>query len=88
MFDPAADTALPFCLAVQANINGAMLGHPDCAFWMATDEDTLLIVPMKCPPEAGHFAMAAGCLAYRPGWPVDDLAEGLERATRRLTALA
>ena len=88
MFDRAAGTGLPFCLAVQANINGAMLGYPDCAFWMAADDDTLLVVPAKCPPAAGHFAMSGGCLAHRAGWPVDDLAEGLERATRRLAALA
>ena len=88
MFDRAADTVLPFCLAVQAKINGAMLGYPDCAFWMGEDDDTVLIVPVKCPPAAGHFAMAGGCLAYRQGWPVADLTEGLERATRRLTALA
>lgn len=87
MFDRAAGTGLPFCVAVQANVGGTMLGYPDCAFWMAADDDTLLIVPMKCPPAAGHFAMAGGCLAHRAGWPADDVAPGLARAKRRLVTL-
>lgn len=88
MFDRAAATGLPFCLAVQANVGGRMLGYPDCAFWMAADDDTLLFVPVKYPPAAGHFATAGGCLVHRAGRPADDLAEGVERAARQLAVVA
>ena len=67
MFDRAAGMGLSFCLAVQAKVRGTMLGYPDCAFWMGEEDDTMLVVPVKCPPAAGHFAMAGGCLTYREG---------------------
>ena len=81
--------ALPFCLAVQINVEPTRsLCFGDCAFWMADGDDTLLIVPTKCSPEAGHFVVAEGYMTHRVGWPADDLTAGLERARQRLAQLA
>jgi len=89
LFDPDQTDALPFWLAVQINVAPTRsLCFGDCAFWMAEGDDTLLIVPTKCSPEAGHFAVAEGYLTHRAGWPVDALAAGLARAERQLAALA
>lgn len=89
LFDRDQTDALPFCLAVQINVAPtSSLCFSDCAFWMADDDDTLLIVPTKCPPETGHFAVADGYLAHRTGWSANDLTAGLERARRRLTQMS
>ena len=89
LFDRDQTDALPFCLAVQINVEPTRsLCFSDCAFWMAEGDDTLLIVPTKCPSETGHFAVAEGYLTHRAGWPADDLTAGLERARRRLAQLA
>ena len=89
LFDRDQTGALPFCLAVQISVEPTRsLCFGDCAFWMAEDDDTLLIVPTRCSPEAGHFAAAEGYLTHRAGWPADDLTAGLERARRRLAPLA
>ena len=87
LFDREQTDALPFCLAVQINVEPTRsLCYSDCAFWMG-DDDTLLIVPTKCSPEAGHFAVGEGYLAHRVSWPADDLTAGLQRARRRLAQL-
>ena len=89
LFDRDQTDALPFCLAVQINVAPTRsLCFSDCAFWMADCDDTLLIVPTRSSPEAGHFAVAEGYLTHRAGWPADDLTAGLERARQRLAQLA
>ena len=89
LFDRDQTGGLPFCLAVQINVEPTRsLCFGDCAFWMAEGDDTLLIVPTKSPLGAGHFAVAEGYLTHRVGWPADDLTAGLERARRRLAQLA
>ena len=81
--------ALPSCLAVQINVEPTKsLCFGDCAFWMAEGDDTLLIVPTQCSPEAGHFVVAEGYMTHRAGWPADDLTVGLERARLQLAQLA
>ena len=88
LFDRDQTGAMPSCLAVQINVAPTKsLCFGDCAFWMAEGDDTLLIVPTKCSPEAGHFAAAEGYLTHRAGWPADDLTAGLERARQRLAQL-
>jgi len=88
LFDRDQTDALPFCLAVQINVGPTKwLCFGDCAFWMAEGDDTLLIVPTKCPPETGLFAVADGYMTHRAAWPADDLTAGLERARRRLAQL-
>ena len=89
LFDRDQTDALPFCLAVQINVAPTRsLCFGECAFWMGDDDDTLMIVPTKCPPETGHFAFANGYLAHRAGWPADDLVTGHQRARQRLAQLA
>ena len=89
LFDRDQTGVLPFCLAVQINVEPARsLCFGDCAFWMAEGDDTLLIVPTKSPLGAGHFAVAEGYLTHRVGWPADVLTAGLDCARRRLAQLA
>ena len=88
LFNSDTDAALPSSLAVQINIEPTKsVLITDCAFWMADDDDTLLIVQPRCLPD-GHFALASKSLIYRAGWPAADLESGIARARQRLAQLA
>ena len=88
LFDGDTDAAVPSSLAVQINIEPTKsVLITDCAFWMADDDDTLLIVQPQCLPH-GHFALAAKSLTYRAGWPAADLEPGIDRARQRLAQRA
>lgn len=65
---------------------GHMLTYAYGAFWMADDDDTLVIVFEHMDRVHGHFAIRGGRLDHRVDWPAQDLARGIERAKKRLPA--
>lgn len=65
---------------------GHMLTYAYGAFWMADDDDSLLIVFEHMDRVHGHFAIRGGRLDHRADWPAQDLATGIERAKQRLLA--
>lgn len=65
---------------------GHMLTYSHGSFWMADDDNTLLIVFQHMDRAHGHFAIRGGRLDHRADWPARNLAAGIERAKKRLLA--
>ena len=63
-----------------------MLTYAYGAFWMADNDDLLLIVFEHMDRVSGHFAIRDGRLDHRADWPAQELAAGIERAKKRLRA--
>lgn len=66
------------------DLPGHMLTYSHGSFWMADDDDTLLIVFEHMDRVHGHFAIRGGRLDHRADWPAQDLTVGIERAKTRL----
>lgn len=75
----------PIDIVVAVNDGGGhKMTYTGCAFWLAENDDTLVIVPKDMDACHGHFVVRAGRLERHGGWPSADLQPGIDRAAIRL----